>query len=184
MLHNEALAIRRAIGDVPAVVASIEAIGSLTLITGGEDRAARLLGATEALRDRYGYARSLHEARRYDGDLARLRESPVQQRVVATLTEGAGLSIDEAAALASLGRGRRGRPPSGWSSLTDRERQVAMLVAEGLTNPEIAARLLVSPATVKAHVSRVFPKLDVSSRRELALEVRRREQPTAGLPGR
>jgi DNA-binding NarL/FixJ family response regulator len=49
-------------------------------------------------------------------------------------------------------------------ALTPREAEVFALMAEGLANPEIAARLFVSVATVKAHVNTIFAKLDVSTR--------------------
>jgi DNA-binding CsgD family transcriptional regulator len=59
------------------------------------------------------------------------------------------------------------RPVSGWASLTDTERDVVELVAEGLTNRQVAARMFVSPHTVHAHLGRIFRKLGVSSRVEL-----------------
>jgi DNA-binding NarL/FixJ family response regulator len=74
----------------------------------------------------------------------------------------------------------RGSSATGWSSLTDRERQVAALVAEGLTNPQIAERLLLSRATVKGYLSQVFRKLGVAGRTEVAREVGSRRD---GLPG-
>jgi DNA-binding NarL/FixJ family response regulator len=48
--------------------------------------------------------------------------------------------------------------------LTPREAEVLSLIAEGLTNQEIAERLVVSPATVKSHVNRVFSKIGVRDR--------------------
>lgn len=48
---------------------------------------------------------------------------------------------------------------SGWAALTSTERQVADLVHPGLTNPEIAAHLFVSPRTVQSHVSHILAKL-------------------------
>jgi len=62
----------------------------------------------------------------------------------------------------------RGRPDAGWD-LTATEREVAGLVAEGLTNREVAARLYVSQKTVEFHLRNVFRKLGVRSRTELAL---------------
>lgn len=63
--------------------------------------------------------------------------------------------------------------PAVLDLLTESERRVVLLVAEGLTNPQIAARLFVSPQTVKTHMKNVFRKLKVSSRTELtALVVR------------
>jgi DNA-binding NarL/FixJ family response regulator len=54
-------------------------------------------------------------------------------------------------------------------SLTEREREVMTLVASGLSNDEIAERLVVSPATVKTHVSRVMGKLDARDRAQVVV---------------
>lgn len=62
----------------------------------------------------------------------------------------------------------------GWDSLTKAELRVVGLVAEGLTNPQIASRLFVSAQTVKTHMKNVFRKLGVSSRAELAAQATRR----------
>jgi DNA-binding NarL/FixJ family response regulator len=58
------------------------------------------------------------------------------------------------------------------SDLTERERESAELVATGLTNTEIGNRLGIAEATVKANVSRVLVKLDLSNRVQVALLVR------------
>ena len=61
-------------------------------------------------------------------------------------------------------RGRRGIADTGVESLSERERQIAELVAEAKTNREIAAELFISEKTVEKHLSRVFVKLEVSGR--------------------
>jgi DNA-binding CsgD family transcriptional regulator len=71
-------------------------------------------------------------------------------------------------------RGRRQRPQSGWGSLTPTEGTIADLVAEGLTNPQVAERLYVSRRTVQTHVSHIFTKLDMASRAQLAAAVAQR----------
>lgn len=68
------------------------------------------------------------------------------------------------------GRGRRGGPSFGWTSLTPTELRVAAMVAEGCTNPQIAARLRIGRATVKSHLDHVFAKLGVHSRARVASE--------------
>jgi DNA-binding CsgD family transcriptional regulator len=60
------------------------------------------------------------------------------------------------------------RAHGGWEALTPAERQVALLVADGRTNREIAEQLFVSPHTVSTHLRHVFAKLQVRSRIELA----------------
>ncbi|MBN9111679.1 MAG: AAA family ATPase [Pseudonocardia sp.] len=69
--------------------------------------------------------------------------------------------------------GRRRRPSSGWDSLTPTELQVAELVGQGLTSPQIATRLYISPRTVQTHISHSLRKLGLSSRVELATTVSR-----------
>ncbi|HEX2819954.1 MAG TPA: AAA family ATPase [Streptosporangiaceae bacterium] len=62
------------------------------------------------------------------------------------------------------------RARSGWDSLTATEIKIAAFVEEGLSNPEIAARLLLSRRTVGSHVSHILKKLDVHSRTDIARE--------------
>ncbi|SNS10987.1 response regulator [Actinomadura mexicana] len=65
---------------------------------------------------------------------------------------------------------RRPEPaPEGLDMLTRREREVTLLVARGLSNDEIAAHMVISPATVKTHVSRVLAKLHVRDRAQLVV---------------
>jgi DNA-binding NarL/FixJ family response regulator len=60
-------------------------------------------------------------------------------------------------------------PPPSLGQLTEREREVMALVGEGLSNDEIAARLVVSPATAKTHVSRTMVKLGARDRAQLVV---------------
>jgi DNA-binding NarL/FixJ family response regulator len=65
--------------------------------------------------------------------------------------------------------GRLGRPRRRRTALTAREHDVALAVARGRTNAEIATDLYMSVATVKAHVSRILTKLAVGNRTQVAL---------------
>ncbi len=62
----------------------------------------------------------------------------------------------------------RERPANGWAAMTDSELAIARLVADGLTNREVAEQLFVSPHTVSSHLRSVFAKLDINSRLALA----------------
>jgi DNA-binding NarL/FixJ family response regulator len=59
------------------------------------------------------------------------------------------------------------QPPAALAELTDREREILRLVAQGLSNAEIAGRLVISPLTAKTHVSNVLRKLDCRDRAAL-----------------
>ncbi|MGW4799916.1 response regulator [Nonomuraea sp. NPDC004297] len=67
------------------------------------------------------------------------------------------------------GRVKRPEPGPELNALTEREREVMALVAGGLSNDEIAARLVLSPATSKTHVSRIMTKLGVRDRAQLVV---------------
>ena len=67
-------------------------------------------------------------------------------------------------------RAKHRRATSGWDSLTQTEIKIAAFVEEGLSNPDIAARLMLSRRTVATHVSHILKKLDVNSRIDIARE--------------
>lgn len=123
-----------------------------------EGRARALAGA--ALRKAGETEAAIRELERAHGELTRL---------------GATRYADEAArSLRELGRrvprrSARGRATSaGPAELSAREREVAGLVAEGMTNKQIAAALYLSEKTIETHLSRIFDKLGVNSRSQLA----------------
>jgi DNA-binding CsgD family transcriptional regulator len=70
--------------------------------------------------------------------------------------------------LQATGEHVRARAPEARDDLTAQERQIAELARDGLSNPEIGARLFLSPRTVEWHLRHVFSKLGIKSRRELA----------------
>jgi DNA-binding CsgD family transcriptional regulator len=87
---------------------------------------------------------------------------------------GAVLGEERAAAeLRATGETARKRDPSTLDELTPQELQIAGLVAEGLTNREIASQLFLSPRTIDYHLRKVFSKLGITSRTQLV---------RAGLP--
>ena len=146
----------------------------LAAAAGAYRNGARLLDAAQAAED-------AGTAFIRQGDGARAR--PLLQEAVAgyeRLDAVRDLARAEAA-LREIGirrsrRGAPGRPKFGWASLTATERTVAGLVAEGLSNPQIGARLFVSRRTVQTHVGHVFTKLGLSSRAQLAAELTRQRE--------
>ena len=139
--------------QLPRVAIALELLACTSSDAG---RAARLAAAAARIRDETGYTR---HAVVVTAALAELPAVPEAE---------AAIDWQEAAAWALRGRGERGRPAFGWDGLTPTEAAVVDLVAEGLSNPRIAERLLVEVSTVKTHLHHVFRKLGVTTRAQLA----------------
>jgi DNA-binding CsgD family transcriptional regulator len=84
--------------------------------------------------------------------------------------------------LRAAGEDSSRRAPETWYQLTAQETQIAQLVAEGLSNKEVGRRLYLSHRTVGSHLYRMFPKLGVTSRAQLARAVSER-MPAAAVRG-
>jgi predicted ATPase/class 3 adenylate cyclase/DNA-binding CsgD family transcriptional regulator len=139
----------------------------------------RLVGAARRLRDETGYSwRFAFEQQAVDAAHA-AATAALGADAAAHEAEGRDLNWRDAAAYASRARGERTRPHHGWAGLTPTEHRVVALVAEGLTNPEIAKRLLMGRATVKTHLEHIFTKLAIHTRAELAAQAatRRSQEP-------
>jgi DNA-binding CsgD family transcriptional regulator len=108
----------------------------------------------------------------------RREEATAQAEAAASLLAGwRGWRVDQLAGVrARLGMAPADAPPavSGPAALTPREREVAVLISDGLTNTELARRLYISPKTAAVHVSNILRKLGVSSRTEVGDLVGRR----------
>lgn len=165
--HHEALARCHQVGERPGVATELDALGGLATLDGDAAHAARLFGAAQAICDALGHVRPAPWRSEYEADVAAARDALSSEEFDAAWAEGAALDIDEAVAYAARGRGERGRPSSGWASLTPAELDVVRLVAEGLTNPQVGERLFISRRTVQTHLAHIFAKLGVSTRHEL-----------------
>ena len=156
------------------VAPALEVLAQVAAGLGNDADAARLLGAAARARADTGLDRLHHAERLAELDCALSRRLAGGEHADAA-AGGARLTTREAVAWARRGRGQRRRPAAGWESLTPTEREVVDLVAEGLTNPQIAARMFVARGTVKTHLSHIYAKLDLRNRSELAAEAVRRQ---------
>jgi len=143
--------------------------------------AARLVKAADLYRDA---RRPLYRAKALDaaaGDFVRADDRD-QARAAFTSAAEIYASLGAAPEVARLEanfrahgirrgpRAKHRQARSGWDSLTPTEAKVASLVEAGLSNPEIAAKLFLSPRTVGTHVSHILKKLSVHSRTDIARE--------------
>jgi predicted ATPase/DNA-binding CsgD family transcriptional regulator len=161
-------------GALLLAVELLELVAITTSDLGHNAEAVRLLGAADVERERTGYVRSVPALDEIASVLVCLKTALGPEEFADLRGEGRRLKFVEAIAYACRGRGRHVRAASGWESLTPTEQRVVVLVAEHLDNAEIAEQLFVSTATVKSHLTRVFAKLSVSGRRELAKEAAQR----------
>jgi DNA-binding CsgD family transcriptional regulator len=145
----------------------LEELAHVSTSAGSAPEGARLLGACRTARQEMRLVPT-REEQRWINDTVSAISALLGDEAGEILRAGEALSLDDAAAYARRARGERGRPAAGWGSLTPTERQVVDLVVEGLANPQIADRLLMSRGTVKAHLAHVYRKTGVANRAELA----------------
>jgi len=164
--------LKRPFHDITGLALSFDVLAWVLAAKGEATRAARIVGAASALWSTFGadlfgteffkMMRARCEGAARDALGSATYEDEVRRGAVATLDETLRLLLDD--------------EPSGSGSahkavdslLTKREREVARLVADGLTNQEIADRLVISPRTAEGHVENVLRKLDFRSRTQIA----------------
>lgn len=176
-LLRESIRLRQPVDDQTGLTFCIEVIAWCEAASGRWREAATLLGAAFSVWEHSGANTS------YDS-MHRFAHEQVERQVRAMLSpdafaksyaSGAECTPEEAVALA-LVEGPRGEtaPDTGnaqdgaGSVLTRREKEVAALVAQGLTNREIANTLVVSPRTAECHVQHILVKLNFTSRAQIA----------------
>jgi predicted ATPase/DNA-binding CsgD family transcriptional regulator len=185
-LHKESLALSKELGGSHRAFVFLEGLACDAGANGEAERAAKLFGAAQALREATGFPlepamRALAEPYLV-GARSRLEESAwteaweegramsMETAIEYALSEEEPSTITSSAAPTEQLSTPVSEHPAG---LTPREVEVLGLVAEGLTNPQVAQRLFLSPRTVQRHLNSVYRKLGVSSRTaatHLALE--------------
>ena len=168
----DALGLQCAFQDGICIALSVELLSWLAADAGRPDRAAELAGAAGSVWRQLGTtigafgphitADSDRKAHEIDERLG-----PVEaERLRSAYADLSKLDVVE---LALEGRSRAAVTHPGSSPLTQRETEVAQLIAGGLSNRAIADRLVISHGTVDGHVERILAKLDFSSRTQVAV---------------
>jgi DNA-binding CsgD family transcriptional regulator len=187
---NQALALKAELGDTMGIAHCLEVHAWLAVATGRHERAAWLLGAAAALWQRTGRRLSgnpflsgfgQQSAHAASGALGKHRYKSLRERGAChPLDELIALTRDDAdelpapsnqAARTKAARTQAARTQAGAqegaTTLTNREHEIARLVAGGMSNREIAELLVISKRTVDAHIEHIFAKLGMSSRVQL-----------------
>ncbi len=168
-LLKEALSVFRELGDKYGMVNALIEVGRVAVHRGDTDRAARLFGAAQSLREAAGapllpYDQPAHN--QYHTPEAQLRETGFDS----VWAEGRAMTLEQAMdyALGQVGSFRTGRADRPVEVLTSREQDVAILIARGLTNRQIAERLVITERTAETHVQHILNKLGINSRAQIA----------------
>ncbi len=141
-------------------------------------RAARLWGADEALREAAGLSLSRFESSHpdYEGLLAAARSRLDDAAWEAAWSEGRRMTPEEAVeyALSEEEEKPAPSPKKETSGRSERELEILRLVAQGMTDSQVASRLYLSPRTVGQHLRSIYRKLGVPSRAAAAREAVKR----------
>lgn len=177
-LLMESLSSRVKLDDTSGIAQCLEGIAAAGLARGLTEPAIRLLGAAAHLRETNTAPLSPAERVGFDQDVATGRVQIGEAAFAALWADGHALPFDrvieaalELARVASTGdklTSRHRGEDDRMSSLTPRECEVAALIARGLTNPEIAAELVIAPRTADTHVRNILGKLDLANRAQIA----------------
>jgi predicted ATPase/DNA-binding CsgD family transcriptional regulator len=168
-LYGRALAVLRELGDREETAHLLEGVARLAQRTGRAAAATRLFAAADALRAADGIGLALGYRAGHEPVREATRAALGDEAFAAAWAAGAVLPVEEAVAeaieaTAALAVPDAGLDPVAAAGLTAREAEVLLLLAEGLSDREIAEALFLSPRTVGVHVTHILAKLGVDSR--------------------
>lgn len=177
---SRALNIQRDFKDKICTALSVEVIAWCAQTVHEFDRSAALFGAAAVVWHRLGTSVAAfgpHIERDSQSSLMKVKASLRDSDFGRLSTPRAGFSIDDAVDLALDVRPERVQPAGPRPSpLTKRESEVAELLAQGLSNRDISAKLVISPRTVDGHVERILDKLGMRSRTQVVAWVQSRSR--------
>jgi ATP/maltotriose-dependent transcriptional regulator MalT len=169
----ESLQLNQSIKDLGGIAFSLDGLATAAVLGGHADRALRLAGAAAALRRESGIALPSRAQGRLDAKLAPARAALGDLAAGKAFAAGHALRLEEAIeeALAPepvpLPNAPSGSGDGDRASLSPRESDVAVLVARGLTNRQIADELVISVGTCDRHVSNILDKLGLATRAQI-----------------
>jgi len=170
---RESLELYRALEDRRGIAQCLEGLATVIFVAGRPADAGRLLAAADALRAGLGAPLAQSDRREYDRTLEGLKAALPPAEFEEVWRIGRTLDLDAAIQLTLDAPGSPGpvmprQAVKGRDTLTPREREVAVLIARGLSNREIAAKLRVAERTAISHVEHIMNKLGIHSRAQIA----------------
>ena len=159
----ESFALQRDLGNKQGIAECLAALAGLAAETGRPEPAAQLAAAATALLEGIGVRLAPADEVVFARDLDGLRKRLGTREWDAAWAAGSVLTTDGAALIAAA------PPLVGGPALSRREREVSALIAEGLTNRQIARKLSISEKTVGSHIDHIMTKLDLRSRTRIAV---------------
>jgi len=174
-LLQEGLALQKDLRTTFGVLDCIQVLAGVALRSRQPQRAACLYGGVDRLSNSLGFYLEWQPAQReeFRRDMAATRVELGERVFLAAFAEGRSWEVEEivdyalAAPVAKYSRGLAAHTRAG--TLTARELHVARLVAEGLSNRQIAERLVISERTAGAHIEHILDKLQVNSRTQIGV---------------
>lgn len=172
-LERESLRLKRPLEDQLGHSVCLEAMSWIAASEGDAERAARLLGAADALLRKVGLAlegipRMWVYHLKGEGDARRRATEGAFRSAYAS---GAAMPVDAAVAYALGEAAAIPAEQPGRALLSQREQEVSELVAQGMTNREIASMLVISVRTAEKHVDNILSKLGLANRTQLASHI-------------
>jgi DNA-binding CsgD family transcriptional regulator len=170
-LERESLRLKRVFNDLLGTAWCLEILAWIAAGEPDPRRAATLLGAAHALWRTTGTSPATvrHLLGYHDECEQRTRRALGERAFQAAVQRGMVLGLADAIGYALNEKPQPARSPApAATTLTRREQQVAELVAQGLTNKDIAARLVIAQRTAEGHVERILTKLGFTTRTQLA----------------
>jgi DNA-binding NarL/FixJ family response regulator len=157
------------------IAACLDGLAEVAVAQGQPEWAAHLLGAAALLREALGVSPPPYNLATYERAVATTRAQLGEERFAAAWAEGREMTLEQV--LAEQGRatpptvltiqqptGTAAPPPAYPGELTPREVEVLRLLASGLSNAQVAEKLIISPRTAHAHVRSIYSKLLITSR--------------------
>jgi predicted ATPase/DNA-binding SARP family transcriptional activator/DNA-binding CsgD family transcriptional regulator len=173
---RESLSRYQELGHTYGRISCLSGIAGAATLSGPPVQAVRLFGAVHALRELNSVSADAADRIQQQKYLDTLRSTLGEDAFRAAWEAGRVLTLEEATAEAlALDLTNPPFTPPAFLSLSQREQQIALLVAQGLTNHRIAEQLGIAQRTADTHVSRILHKLGLSSRTELAAWVARQD---------